>query len=311
MNNNWDEADAPRQIAAIHTYVVEALSAALLQWVWQGADSARSALPHRFELVCTERSHLLPGPSPRWRLQAGTQFLDRERAPLAVLRLTWIKGGLNWDSMLSSAWLVAHEFVCHVQRLPARDGSPRSPCKEDCPFFEGWMDEVAFGLFNTRVVSESPGAPSAAPVAQDGDREWVRAHIGELARVGAEYRRDRYETGSNGKRRLFARQWELGAQAARVLARFLASCTSYEEADKRQRAALVQLVNLSFRIQAAASSPEELRRVVNGCLLAGQSALSFMKNPEKAVLLQMLTQPIPDLAVWSYKVEGLCRTFPV
>jgi len=311
MNNSWDEVDAPRQIAAIHAYVVEALSAALLECVWRGHEYARSALPHRLEIVSIEASRSPPQPEIRWRLQAGTHFLDRERAPLAVLRLTWIKGELDRDSLLSSAWLIAHEFVCNVQRLPARDGPPRSPGREDCPFVEGWMDEVAFGLFNTRVVSESTGALSAAPVAEDADRVWVRAQLGELGRVAADYRRDRYGTASNGKRHLFARQWELGAQAARVLARFLASCTSYEEEDKRHHAAEVQLVSLSFRIQGATSSPDELRRVVNDCLLAGQSALSFMKPPEKARLLQLLTQPIPDFAVWSYKLEALCRTFPV
>jgi hypothetical protein len=230
-------------------------------------------------------------------VQAGTRFLDRERAPFAALRLTWRRGQLDQESLLSSAWLIAHEFVCHVQRLPARDGPPRTPCREDCPFFEGWMDEVAFGLFNARVVSESIDAPFAP--------------VSELARVAADYRRDRYGTDSHGKCHLFARQWGLGAQAARVLARFLASCTSYEEEEKRRRTALMQLVSLSFRIQGATSSPDELRRVVDDCLLAGQSALSFMKTPEKALLLQMLTQPIPDLALWSYKLEALCRTFPV
>ncbi len=173
------------------------------------------------------------------------------------------------------------------------------------------MDEVAFRLFNTRLVSGSTAASSAAPGPQDDDRAWVRGQLAELARVAVDYRSDRYGTGSSGRRQLFARQWELGAQAARVLGRFLASCTTYEDADKPQRAALVQLVSLSFRIQAAASSSEELRRVVNGCLLAGQSALSHMKSPEKAALLQLLTQPVPDLAVWSYKLESLCRTFPV
>ncbi len=317
MNNNWNEADAPRQIAAIHAYVVEALSAAMLECVWRGHEYAKSALPHRLEIVATERSATTdrskppPRPQTRWRLQACTQFLDRERAPFAVLRLTWTKGELDRDSLLSSGWLIAREFVCNVQRLPARDGPPRSPGREDCPFTEGWMDEVAFGLFNTRVVSESTWTPSATPVPHDDEKEWVRANLGELARVAAEYRRDRFGTASNGKRHLFARQWELGGQAARVLARFLASCTSYEGEAKRHHAAQVQLVSLSFRIQGAASSPEELRRVVNACLLAGQSGLSFMKPPEKARLLQLLTQPIPDLAVWIYKVEALCRTFPV
>jgi hypothetical protein len=341
MYNNWNEADAVRQVAAIHSYVVAALNAALLDWVWQGHEYVRSALPYRLDVAAA-------GQSPeralaRWRVQAGTQFLDRDRAPLALIRLTWTRGDLDWESLLSSAWLIAHEFVCHAQRLPARDGSPRTPSGEDCPFYGGWMEEVAYALFSTRVVGSSyvgPDAmpPSPSPVvvtasdegSEADDRLWVRAHLGEMARVATDFRRDRYGTGADGRRQpvpagdslanrsvgrpmghLFAQQWELGAQAGRVLWRFLASCTSYELVEKRNRAALGQLVSLSFRIQSAAPSPDELRRVVNGCLLAGQTALSFMKNPDKARFLQLLTQPIPDIAVWSYKLEALCRTFPV
>jgi hypothetical protein len=303
MNNNWNEADPAGQLTAIHSYVVGALGAALLEWLWQGHDYVRSALPHRFE--CLPQASLPQG--GRWHLQASTQFLDRERAPSALLRLIWVKGELDRDSLLCAAWLIAHEFVCHVQRLPTREGTPRTTWKDDCPFFGGWMDEVAYGLFNARVVAP----PFGAPRPQSEPDAWIAAHLSEMARVATEFRRDRYGTGPDGKRYLYARQWDLGAQAARVLRRFLASCTSYEDEPKRNRIALIQLTALSFRIQAAAASAEELRRVVNGCLLAGQAGLSHMKNPERARLLQLLTQPIPDIAVWSYKLESLCRTFPV
>jgi len=322
MNNNWNEADAVRQVAAIHSYVVASLSAALLEWVWQGHEYVRSALPHRLDIAPVAQS---PEPAPaRWRIQAGTQFLDQPRAPLAVIRLTWTAGELDWESLLSSAWLIAHEFVCHAQRLLPRDGSPRTPSGRDCPFYGGWMEEVAYALFCTRVAGASYIGPDAMPPVPHGvvvaasdegpeadDRLWVGAHLGEMARVAVDFRRDRYGTGMDGRRHLFAQQWELGAHAVRLLWRFLASCTSYEVVEKRNRAALAQLVSLSFRIQSATRSPDELRRVVNGCLLAGQTALSFMKNPDKARFLQLLTQPIPDIAVWSYKLEALCRTFPV
>jgi hypothetical protein len=330
MNNNWNEADAVRQVAAIHSYVVAALSAALLEWVWQGHEYVRSALPHRLDVVSTGQSPSPLSGSPeralsRWRIQASTRFVDQARAPLAVIRLTWPKDELDRQSLLSSAWLIAHEFVCHVQRLPPPDGSPRTPSAQDCPFYGGWMEEVAYAIFSTRVAGNVYVGPDALPpptppssvvsASEDGseadDTLWVREHLGEMARVAMDFRRDRYGTGVDGSRHLLAQQWELGAQAARVLWRFLATCTSYELVEKRNRAALAQLVSLSFRIQTAARSPEELRRVVNGCLLAGQTALSFMKNPDKARLLQLLTQPIPDIAVWSYKLEALCRTFPV
>ena len=322
MNNNWNDADAVRQITAIHSYIVGSLNAILFEWVWQGHEYVRSALPHRLDIAAAGQSSTPV--SARWRIQASTQFLDQPRAPLAAIRLTWARGELDRESLLSSAWLMAHEFVCHAQRLPPRDGSPRTPSGKDCPFYGGWMEEVAYALFSTRVAGTSYVGPDAmAPArstvlvtaSEEGseadDRLWVGEHLGEMARVAMDFRRDRYGTGADGRRHLFAQQWELGAQAVRVLWRFLASCTSYELLEKRNRAALAQLVGLSFRIQGATRSPDELRRVVNGCLLAGQTALSFMKNPDKTRLLQLLTQPIPDIAVWSYKLEALCRTFPV
>ncbi len=309
MNNNWNDTEVGRQVAAIHDFVVESLSAALLEWVWQGHEYVRAPLPHRFEALPAGASPPVAGPPRRWRLQAVTQFLDIERAPLAAIRLTWAPGTLDRDCLLVSAWLLTHEFVCHAQRLPMRDGAPRAPSREDCPFTEGWMDEVAYGLFTARVLTAAGRGVSAEPEAQEW--QWIRANLGDMGRAAAEFRRDRYGTDQGDARPLFARQWALGAQAARVLRRFLASCTSYELDEKRNLAALAQLVGLSFRIQGSTSSPDELRRVVNGCLLAGQTALSFMKNPEKARLLQLLTQPIPDIAVWSYKLEALCRTFPV
>jgi hypothetical protein len=306
MYNNWNEADPSRQLDAIHSYVVGALGAALLEWLWQGHEYVRSALPHRFE--CLPAGELSTGFGARWHIQASTQFLDHERAPLALLRLMWVKDELDCDSLFCAGWLIAHEFVCHVQRLPARDGAPRVLWREDCPFFEGWMDEVAYGLFHARVVSGPGGTASSVETEPQSEQDaWVRAHLDQMAHVAADFRRDRFGTGEA----LFARQWELGAQAARVLRRFLASCTSYDQEEKRNQTALIQMIGLSFRIQGASGTQDELRRVVNGCLLAGQTALSYMKNPERARLLQLLTQPIPDIAVWSYKLESLCRTFPV
>ncbi len=310
MNNNWNDTEVCRQIAAIHGFVVESLSAALLEWVWQGHEYVRAALPHRFEALPAGALPHPTGTPSRWRVQAATQCLDRDREPLAAIRLTWTRGALDRDSLLASAWLIAHEFVCHAQRLPPPDGAPRPPSREDCPFTEGWMDEVAYGLFTARVLAApARGVSTAEPESQE--THWVRANLGEMGRLAADLRRDRYGTGQGAARPLFVRQWELGAQAARVLRRFLASCTSYELDEKRNLAGLAQLAGLSFRIQGATSSPDDLRRVVNGCLLAGQTALSFMKIPEKARLLQLLTQPIPDIAVWNYQVEALCRTFPV
>ncbi len=300
MNNNWNEANASSEIAGIHSTVVTALTAALVEWVWQGHEWVTAVPAHRFVPIWTDQ---LPGESSpgRWRLRGHTEFRDEVRAPMAEIRL-WLRRPLDWDSLLAVAWVISHEFVCHAQRVPPRDGRPRVLNREDCPFFEGWMDEVAHRLFNARVASESPALPATG---------FVRAHAHQIAQAAASFRHDRYQIGSEANPQLLARQWSLGVQAARVLWRFFEANAGYDQEQRRSRAALAQLVGLSYRIQGATTSPEALRRVVNGCLLAGQSALSFLHGDQKARLLQLLTQPIPDSTVWIYEMESLCRTFPV
>ena len=84
-----------------------------------------------------------------------------------------------------------------------------------------------------------------------------------------------------------------------------------EQEMMRKRAALGQLVSLTFRIQAAPTSPAGLHRIVNSCLLAGQCGVTFMRVPERAELLRLLTQPIVDVAKWVHRLESLWRTFPI
>ncbi len=108
-----------------------------------------------------------------------------------------------------------------------------------------------------------------------------------------------------------AGQWELGAEAARVLRRFFECCAPEEQESTRKRAALGQLVSLSYRIQGTPASPAGLRRIVNSCLLAGQCGVTFMRVPERAELLRLLTQPIVDVAKWVHRLEALWRTFPI
>jgi hypothetical protein len=300
MNNNWNAADASREIAEIHSGVAEKLTAALVEWVWQGHDWVTATPPHRLTTAWTDRfSGELS--SERWRVQAMTEFLDDNRSHLAEIRL-WIKGPLDWDSLLAIAWVVAHEFVCHAQQVPPRDARPRVACREDNPFFEGWMDEVAYALFRACVASDSPEASASG---------FVGTHVRQIVAAAANFRHDRYEVSHKAGPHPLTRQWELGASAARILWRFFATCTAYEHEATRGRAALAQLVSLSYRIQGATTSPETLRRIVNGCLLAGQSALSFMRREQRARLLQLLTQPISESIVWIHEIESLCRTFPV
>lgn len=239
----------------IHSAVVEVLGGALLDLAWSGDEGALAD----------------------WR-QRCAGFGSIAPEPLARL-----------------PWLLTHEFLCHVYQEPAEPAVSAEPvwgCRSDCPFFEGWMDEVAFGLFSVYVA---PGWRERPEIAQAAD----------------DLRKERYLGAQPGERGLITRQWALGREAAGVLMRFFEGCAAYDREETRRRAALAQLTGLSFRIQTATSSRPGLRRIVNSCLLAGQCSLSFMRASERGELLRLLTQPIVDINEWITRLESLWRHFPI
>lgn len=203
------------------------------------------------------------------------------------------------NSVLSD-WGLAEE--------PRNLSAPRHECdggkqhSSECPFYDGWMEEVSYGLL-TACSASGPGLPFgfvADFAGQYPDRV-------EKAAAAVRLERQRMSAASNS----LVGQWELGAEAARVLRRFFECCAPEEVESTRKRAAFGQLVSLSYRIQSTPASPAGLRRIVNSCLLAGQCGVTFMRVPEKAELLRLLTQPIVDVAKWVHRLEALWRTFPI
>lgn len=189
---------------------------------------------------------------------------------------------------------------------PRTISAPRHECaaiqqrRRNCPFVDGWMEELAYALL-LACTSSGHGLPpgmNAQFVGQHSDSIEKAVSLVQLERHGA----------SNSP---FRAQWELGAEAARVLRRFFESCAPEEQETMRKRAALGLLVSLSFRIRAAPTSRAGLHRIVNSCLLAGQCGVTFMRVPERAELLRLLTQPIVDVAKWVHRLESLWRTFPI
>lgn len=186
--------------------------------------------------------------------------------------------------------------------------APRHECdvgkqhSSGCPFYDGWMEEVSYGLL-TACSAAGGGLPpgiTADFVAQARDSVEKAASAVRLQRQNA-----------GAVRNPLAGQWELGAEGARTLRRFFECCAPEEQESTRKRAALGQLVALSYRIQGTPTSPAGLRRIVNSCLLAGQCGVTFMRVPERAELLRLLTQPIVDVAKWVHRLEALWRTFPI
>jgi hypothetical protein len=191
---------------------------------------------------------------------------------------------------------------------PRRLLAPRHGCgtgpprRADCPFVDGWMDEVAYALLDS-CTATGGGLPPGMQA--DFDRQ-QRA---SLAAAVAMVRLERQKAADT--RNPLRAQWELGAEAARVLRRFYESCAPEEQETLRKRVALTQLVGLTYRILGTPTTPAGLRRIVNSGLLAGQCGVTFMRIPERAELLRLLTQPIVDVAKWVGRLESLWRTFPI
>ncbi len=203
------------------------------------------------------------------------------------------------DSALSD-WGLAQE--------PRNLLAPRHECDVGkqhsgaCPFYDGWMEEVSYGLL-TACSASGPGLPPGVTADFSGQ------HPDRVEKAAAAVQLERQKT--SPARNSLVGQWELGAEAARVSRRFFECCAPEEEESTRKRAALGQVVSLSYRIQGTPASPAGLRRIVNSCLLAGQCGVTFMRAPEKAELLRLLTQPIVDVAKWVHRLEALWRTFPI
>jgi hypothetical protein len=184
-----------------------------------------------------------------------------------------------------------HECDAYKQRQP------------DCPFEDGWMDEVAYGLLLC-CAGEGDGLPPGVPA------DFTSLHQ-ELFQQALDILKRERASLIAPPRNPRSAQWELGTETARVLRRFFEACVPEEHESVRKRVAFGQLVSLSFRIQESPTTPAGLRRIVNSCLLAGQCGVTFMRVPEKGELLRLLTQPILDVAKWVHRLESLWRTFPI
>jgi len=164
------------------------------------------------------------------------------------------------------------------------------------------MDEVAYVLLNSCAATGS-GLPPGMQADFDSQQRALLETAIAMVRLARQKAAD--------TRHPLRAQWELGAETARILRRFYECCAPEEQEATRQRVALAQLVGLTYRILGTPTTPAGLRRIVNSCLLAGQCGVTFMRIPERAELLRLLTQPIVDVAKWVGRLESLWRTFPI
>ena len=269
-------------------HVTARCAQALIDWGWQGDARTVAALAHRW-------GTRWPGPpqwespSGDWKVRAATDFLDDPTTGvrLAEIALAFEVDDLDWTSLLSVPWLVAHEFVCHVQQLPPAGGAARQGPSPACPFFEGWMDEVAGQLLLADLVAGWLGPPQAG---------FVQRHRAAIAAVVGPHRAQRYGEAPGAKVHVHAGQWKIGRDAARQAGEFFALTAQRANHPERLETGLRMLLGLSVRIQAAAPTEDELKPLCEACLYATTKALD---QPDvRPAVLALLTGPLAPVAAW-------------
>jgi hypothetical protein len=270
-----------------HGHVLSTVETVLREWV--GVEEGDLAgLPHQWATNWSGRAQRQL-PTTQWKVDAETDFQDAPPERLSEIRLTLAVEELDWDSLLAIHWLLTHELLCHVYQRPPPRGKAREPCRPYCPFFEGWMDELAHAVLKADLVAGWLGATRCT---------FVVLHREEIVQAASDYRRDRYDTGPGANRRLLAPQWELGVESARAVRQLLETVSPEADESARRRVALAQLAALSFRIQGSAPSPAQLDKVVHACLLACRRELSGGTAESRGQLLDRLTRPIRNIFRW-------------
>jgi hypothetical protein len=232
--------------------------------------------------------------TPTQDLQVGacTRFLDDAEGPFSGIELVIGVDHFDWDSLLSIVWAFVHEFFCHAaQRLPA--GSPkRTPCRQSCAFYEGWMDELAFEVLDNTSVTAAPNT-------------FLSKFETALKAAAALFRSHRYAHGPGRSRPVESRQWDVGVDAAVSLLNFFKTMSDGAGSPNSRRAALAGAIGLSFRIQAANPTVGQLDDIVYGCVGALAGALCGDADQD-GFLWSHLTKPIDDIGNWINVLQACC-----
>ena len=274
-----------------HGHLVSRLGERIAHWGRVGDLALTASLTHVWG---TEWSGapVRQQPTPDPKVSGGTTFRDDiasgERH--AEVQLGVEVDELDWQSALMIPWLFAHEFVCHVQQTPG--ALERAPCRPSCVFFEGWMDELAYLLVQADLASGWFGPVSPG---------FIQQHRQAIFNAAQQYRAWRYGETPGGNPSVFASQWLEGVHAARAVLAFLEATVPDGDETVRRQVALARLTALSFRVQGASPSEEQLDEVVERCLLAAEQGIRG-QDEDKVRLLRLFTESIPDLGNWINKL---------
>lgn len=181
-----------------------------------------------------------------------TDFDDDPHPGRRLSKVTLELDGRSFErrALLSIPYVIAHELVCHA--FQGRIGVKRTSCERDCPFYEGWMDEVASLLLDAIVVRGEHIPRGAKRPALFNE------HASHVSKAMSDFRKWRYKTDEPG-RGSPETTWEQGQLAAQnALSFFRLRIVAGKDYDL----ALKLLVRLSRCIQRRDPTRDEASQIV-------------------------------------------------
>jgi hypothetical protein len=171
-----------------------------------------------------------------------TEFIDVAAPGSRRSRITLEFDGsfFDWHALLAVPWVITHELVCHA--FQGRCDKVRRSCSSDCPFYEGWMDEVASKLLDAIVLRHSLATGLAT------QSNILAQHPSQVIDQRDDFRLWRYRRNLANRGTPYT-LWDLGKLGAQNVLNFFDRkiVTSQES---RFDAALWMLLKLSMRVQS-------------------------------------------------------------
>jgi hypothetical protein len=273
-------------IRDLHAHVAAQFWPVVRDWGWHDNGSAVPAFQDRWCSRWNSAAAARPGLNSK--VHGKTEFLDQVAgAPYAEVALIFEVDHLDWPSMLQILWVFTHEYICHAWQAPIASGAARTESEPASTFYEGWMDEVARRLLQADLVNRDFAPPTSA---------FISSERSTLDQAASDYRSARYGWTPGANPCAQAAQWKIGVNAARRASRVFELSVPSSHQDQ-QRLALRQLVALSWRLQIAAKSEDELEQAVYACLDACDRVLTQIPI-DTGPVFAILSGAVTNIARW-------------
>jgi hypothetical protein len=290
-------------IAVLHQlfgYFRKSVSDVIQQWVLDGDLVPLAHLDVRLSTIWRGEPRT-QGPEERWQVSGRTRFRDREVTPhrLSDVQLIFQPAFFDWPSLLVVSWVLMHELACHAFTGFGQGSSQRPECAQDCPFFEGWMDEVAYLLLSADLSFNLRATRRARS-------EFLTDYRDDILAMANLFRAQRYGDDTGVPVSVHAIQWRLGVQAARDTRDVFERSPLNGDAQDRRRWSLKALIRLSYRIQRHAPAKAEAKQItLLLATLAARGRKAGREDPYLKRLLLLLTDRIPDISLWINSLQCL------